>query len=162
MYKTLRLMLSLVAMWNYELLQADVPEAFLNAKLDEIVYMQMPPGYERPGYVKRLKKSLYGLCQSPRNWGQLIHGFTEMNLGFNATESDTSLYWRRSRTGRLMLLYRFVDDFEGGYHIDDEIEFMEAIEKLRKRFNIKVLPKSDMILGMRLTRDERRERSSSI
>jgi transposase InsO family protein len=153
MYKTLRLMLSLVALWDYELVQADVPEAFLNAMLNETVYMQMPPGYERPGYVKLLLKALYGLRQAPMNWGKLIHGFTTKELGFSATQSDTCLYFLRSRTGRLMLLYRFVDDFEGGFHRDDRKEFEEAIEKLRQRFNIKVLPTTDRILGMRLTRD---------
>jgi hypothetical protein len=153
MYKTLRLMLSLVAMWDYDLVQMDVPEAFLNATLDEEVYMQMPPGFEKPGVVLRLLKSLYGLCQSPRNWGKLIHGFVIQKLGFNATESDPSLYWRRSRSGRTMLLFRFVDDFEGGCHRDDRAEFDEVISKLRTRFNIKVLPTTDTILGMHLTRD---------
>ena len=52
-----------------------------------------------------------------------------------------------------MLLFRFVDDFEGGYHIDDRSEFDECIDKLRHRFNIKVLPNTDTILGMHLTRD---------
>ena len=153
MYKTLRLMLSLVALWDYEIVQMDVPEAFLNAPLPEEVFMQMPPGYERPGFVKRLLKALYGLCQSPRNWGILIHGFTKVDLQFQPTESDICLYFRRSRTGRLMLLYRFVDDFEGTYHTADRAEFMAVVEKLRVHFNIKVLPSTDSILGMRLTRD---------
>ena len=100
MYKTLRLMLSLVAMWDYELVQMDVPEAFLNAELDEEVYMQMPPGYEKPSTVLRLLKSLYGLCQSPRNWGKLIHGFVTNDLGFqcNRQRSEFVLETKSNRS----------------------------------------------------------------
>jgi hypothetical protein len=130
-----------------------VPEAFLNADLEETVYMRMPAGYERPGYVKRLKKSLYGLCQAPRNWGKLVHSFLVGDLKWTPTESDPCFYQRRSRTGRIMLIYRFVDDFEGGFHEDDRAEFQHTIDQLKERFRIKVLPTTDTILGMRLTRD---------
>ena len=67
-YKTLRLLLSIAARRDLELRQLDVPQAFTQASLDEDVYMEMPEGFEVPGMVCHLKKSLYGLKQSPRNW----------------------------------------------------------------------------------------------
>ena len=42
-----------------------------STKIEEEVYMEIPPGYSRPeviGHVCRLKKSLYSLKQSPRAW----------------------------------------------------------------------------------------------
>ena len=51
--------------------------------------------------------------------------------------SDPSFYYKRSRTGRLMLIYRFVDDMQGQHHLEDEKEFGEASDMLRERFNIK-------------------------
>ena len=42
MYKVLRLVLTLAAVWSYCLKQMDVETAFLNARLEEEVYMEHP------------------------------------------------------------------------------------------------------------------------
>ena len=80
-YKTLRVALSLVAKWDHELAQFDVPTAFLNADVDEDIYMELPEGYEQPGMVCKLHKSLYGLKQAPRNWDRLVHAFITKRHG---------------------------------------------------------------------------------
>ena len=64
----------------------------------------------------RLKKSLYGLKQAPRNWYLLISKFVSEDLGFRATVSDPCLFFKRSRTGRLIFMFLFVDDFQISYH----------------------------------------------
>jgi hypothetical protein len=134
----------------------DVPEAFLNADLEEDVFVELPPGYQKDGMVAKLKKSLYGLKQAPRNWDKLIHEFTLKELDYKATISDRSLYYSRSKTGRVLLLFRFVDDFHGGHHRLDKEEFKETLDRLKERFNVKVLKNSNLILGMRITRDRAR------
>jgi hypothetical protein len=51
----------------------DVTGAFLYGDLEEELYMSLPPGFEdseHPDYVCKLKKTLYGLKQSPRIWHQ--------------------------------------------------------------------------------------------
>ena len=80
--------------------------------------MEVPEGYrDRQGAPRvQLKKSLYGLKQSPRNWFLMISAFLMEKLGFKSTVSDPCLFFRRSRTGRLMLLFLFVDDFQVSYH----------------------------------------------
>ena len=67
---TVRILLSLVAHYNWQLLQYDVKNAFLQSDLDEEIYMNIPPGFEgnTSNKVCKLKKALYGLKQYPRTW----------------------------------------------------------------------------------------------
>ena len=153
-YKTLRIQLSLSARYGHRLHQMDVPTAFLNAELKEDVYVEIPPGYTdgKEGKVMKLKMSLYGLRQSPRNWWLQLSDFIR-SLGFKPTVSDPCLFYKRSRTGRLILIYLFVDDIQASVHPEDQAEWKEYEAMLVKRFNTKLLGESASMLGMRITRD---------
>jgi Reverse transcriptase (RNA-dependent DNA polymerase) len=50
--------------------QVDYTLAFVQSDLNEDVYIRMAKGFKRPGHVYKLKKSLYGLWQSPLNFFQ--------------------------------------------------------------------------------------------
>ncbi|RVW71473.1 Retrovirus-related Pol polyprotein from transposon TNT 1-94 [Vitis vinifera] len=66
---TVHVLLSLAANLDWSLHQLDVKNAFLNGDLEEEVYMDIPAGLETTSNfnkVYRLRKSLYGLKQSPR------------------------------------------------------------------------------------------------
>ncbi|RVW98223.1 Retrovirus-related Pol polyprotein from transposon RE2 [Vitis vinifera] len=66
-----RLLLSMAAMCSWPLYQLDIKNAFLHGDLVEEVYMEQPPGFVaqgESGLVCRLRRSLYGLKQSPRAW----------------------------------------------------------------------------------------------
>lgn len=157
MYKTMRVGLSLAAKWNHELEQLDIPTAFLNADVEEDIYMELPDGYKdaHVGMVCKLRKSLYGLKQAPRNWYLLISDFIVSVMGFKACVSDPCLYYKRSRTGRLILLFLFVDDFQGSFHEEDRAEWEELKAMLSARFKAKDMGPSTWILGMRITRDRK-------
>ena len=82
--------------------QMDVKTAYLNATIDCEIFMEQPEGYERAGkngekQVYKLRKSLYGLKQSGRNWNNMLH---EYLLGENFTQSlaDPCVYTRYSST----------------------------------------------------------------
>ena len=60
----IRSLLALANAYDLEIHQMDVNTAFLNGKLDYDVYMEQPEGFvdpDRPDYVCKLDKSLYGL-----------------------------------------------------------------------------------------------------
>ena len=61
----------------------DVKAAFLYAKLDEEVWIWPFPGEPSPpGYAHRLKRSLYGLRNAPRNWYLHLAKVLTDQLGF--------------------------------------------------------------------------------
>ena len=67
----IRLLLSVVAAFDFEVEQMDVKTTFLHGELEEEIYMKQPKGFAVKGkkeLVCKLKKSLYGLKQSPRMW----------------------------------------------------------------------------------------------
>ena len=65
--ESLRTMLALAVQHDLELHQVDITTALLNGTLEE-VFMKQPEGFVVPGskeLICRLKKSIYGLKQSP-------------------------------------------------------------------------------------------------
>ena len=62
------LLLSMAAMRSWPLYQLDIKNAFLHGDLVGEVYMEQSPGFVAQGessLVCRLRRSLYGLKQSP-------------------------------------------------------------------------------------------------
>ena len=66
---TVRVLLSLVAQFDWDLQQFDVKNVFLYRELKEEIYMDLPLSFNMHLKGKKackLKKALYGLNQSPR------------------------------------------------------------------------------------------------
>lgn len=107
---TVRILLEVSAVKNWELHQMDVQNAFLHGDLHEEVYMKRPPGFtaSKPNQVCKLKKSLYGLKQAPRCWfaklSEALLGF-----GFKQNYSDYSLFTLLRGNSTIYVLV-YVDD----------------------------------------------------
>jgi hypothetical protein len=67
-WTTIRLMLILEVLLNLKSKQGDITAAFVHADVEEgeNIYVEMPHGFKQKGKVLKLKKTLYGLRQSPR------------------------------------------------------------------------------------------------
>jgi hypothetical protein len=77
---TVRLVLALACVLDLELDNMGVDTAYLQSDLEEKVFIKKPQGYEKHGpngeeLVCRLRKSLYRLKQSRRNWHKKIDGW---------------------------------------------------------------------------------------
>ena len=73
-----RMLLAYAAHHNFKLYQIDVKSAFLNGLIQELVYVEQPPGFEDPkfpNHVYKLQKALYGLKQAPRAWYECLKEF---------------------------------------------------------------------------------------
>jgi hypothetical protein len=69
--EAIRILLVFVASKEFKLYQIDVKSDFLNAVIQEEVFVRQPPGFENPMYpnrVYKLSKTFYGLKQAPRVW----------------------------------------------------------------------------------------------
>ncbi|KAE8703466.1 NO-associated protein 1 [Hibiscus syriacus] len=144
---TVRVLLSLAVNCDWKLHQLDVKNAFLNGKLEEEVYMKLPPGLksvEGSNKVCKLNKSLYGLKQSPRAW---FERFTKVILknGYKQSLTDHTLFIKVTSTNKKAILIVYVDDIilTG----DDEEEICN-LKLLNKEFETKDLGKLRYFPGM--------------
>ena len=90
----------------------DVKTVFLHGDLHEEIYMQQPEGFESKGreqLVCRLKKSLYGLKQTPREWYHKFHSFMLLQ-GYKCSEIGHCLFTKKAKDGSLIILILYVDD----------------------------------------------------
>ncbi|KAI3701355.1 hypothetical protein L2E82_46009 [Cichorium intybus] len=103
---------TLAASNDYELEQLDVTTAFLNGELEEEIFMQQPEGFVVPGkedYVCKLKKSLYCLKQSPRQWYKRFDSFMTIHK-FSSCIYDSCVYFKKGDDGSKIYLLLYVDD----------------------------------------------------
>ena len=93
---SIRLLLSVAAAFDFEVEQMDVKTAFLHGDLEEEIYMKQPEGFAVKGkkeLASKLKKSLYGLKQSPGMWYQKFDTFIR-GLGFTRSKADHCVHFK--------------------------------------------------------------------
>jgi hypothetical protein len=73
--------MAVAARFDLELLQYDAINAFVNADLDEDVYMELLPRHRKAGRILHLKKALFGLCKLPLLW-QRFFKQSLVDIGF--------------------------------------------------------------------------------
>lgn len=102
--------------------------AFLHGDLEEEVYIDIPPGYRedlRGNKVWKLKRSLYGLKQSPRAW---FEKFTRAmrNWGCFQSQGDHTLFIKNSMKRGITALIVCVNDIVVTGDDHDEITCLKA------------------------------------
>jgi Reverse transcriptase (RNA-dependent DNA polymerase) len=89
----------------------NVKSVFLNGVLKEEMYVKQPLGYimsEKEHKVLRLKKTLYGLKQTPRARNTGIHSYFKEN-GFKQCHFEAVIYVK-ARRDKLLIVTRYVED----------------------------------------------------
>lgn len=107
---TMRMLIVVAAMKQWELHQIDINNAYLYGHIEEDIYLEPPLGYNKAkeGQVCKLKKSLYGLKQQGRQWHkELSNKLT--SYGFNRSSNDYCLFTKGTHDS-LLILVIYVDD----------------------------------------------------
>ncbi|CAI7906320.1 unnamed protein product [Closterium sp. NIES-54] len=93
-YVTLRIFLSIIAVLDLNLMQLDMKNAFLQNKLDRVLYMHQPDYFnDGTGPLCKLLKSLYGMKQSLLLWYMALDGVL-LGVGWKKSKVDTALYFK--------------------------------------------------------------------
>lgn len=113
-----RMLLSMATACDFEIDLVDVCQAFLNAELQEEIYMRPAPGVTQilgipdDSWLK-LKRNLYGLKQAPRNWSLTFIDWMTKQQGFSKASIDDCLFYKEfTHEGKdvFILLLMYVDD----------------------------------------------------
>ncbi|XP_058782988.1 uncharacterized protein LOC131657627 [Vicia villosa] len=136
----------------------DVKTAFLYGDLDETILMRQPEGYVEKGkddYVCKLKRSLYGLKQSSRQWNRRFDKFMA-RISFIRSQFDHCVYFRFRPGNSFVILLLYVDDILIASNSVEDVMRVKA--ELNKEFDMKDLGAASRILGIDIRRDRKKSK----
>ncbi len=143
---TIRTICALAAQHGLHLSSADVVSAYLNADLEEDVYLSQPVDFsDGSDKVLKLNKALYGLHQAGREWYRHFSSLLTNTLGLRRSEADHSLFMDGS-----MIIAIYVDDVLVAS--PSENTNRAFLDKLAAILDIKVQPAAREFLGIGIER----------
>ena len=146
-FTSIRALLAFAVSRNMFIHQMDVVTAFLNGTLDEDIYMEQPEGYVVPGkenLVCHLKKSLYGLKQSPQCWNRSFKEFM-ISQGFIQSAADSCVFIGKVND-QLAIVAVHVDDLI--LLTETEQEMIDLKANLPAHFKMKDMGRLHYCLGV--------------
>ena len=150
-YRTFRLLMALVAAFDLDVIQLDTVNAFINADLDQDVYISCPDGYKEKGkdICLKLRKALYGLRKSPKLWN-IEFSTTLRNLGLIPVPDEKCLFIHPTK---LIMIFFYVDDILllGAKHLRSELETL--CENLMSKYEMRRMDDFKSFLNTRVLRD---------
>lgn len=147
-FSIIRFMLAITAMFGWHTRHLDIKCAYLNGKLEEELYMSVPPLYKvEEGKVVKLKRPIYGLKQSGRNWNTEIDVFLTKN-GFKRLRSSSCVYCK----GCWTILVIYVDDIFAFSR--KKATLREIIQLIKNEYETRDLGEITYALGVKIQRNE--------
>ena len=152
-HASLRTLLSLAACLDASVDFCDYTAAYTQCNLDpsEYIYMRPPRGYDVDENGERvvwlIKRSLYGMKQSGRNWYMHLRAWLVDEQGFKPGSADPCCFYKQTEHG-LIILGVYVDDLVIVFTDKDaSIDFKAA---MRKKFEFTDQGPLKDILGMQI------------
>ena len=141
---SLRVVLTLAITNRMIIRQFDISSAFLNADLDDEVYVVPPKGVDDKCW--KLKKALYGLKKAPLAWFKTLTKFLVEELGLKYSLADKCVFFSPGSWDLMIAVY--VDDVI--LMAKDERTAELTIEKIKSRFDIHGYQQCSEYLGMNI------------
>ncbi|CAI7746915.1 unnamed protein product [Closterium sp. NIES-53] len=150
-YITLRIFLSIVAVFDLNLMQLDMKNDFLQSKLDKVLYMYQPDHFDDgTGRVCKLLKSLYGLKQSPLLWYRPLDGVL-LGAGWKKSQVNEALYFKAGDDGVTCWVLVYVDDLLAASSSPSMLK--ELKELLEAAFELREISPVVKYLGLEIVCD---------
>lgn len=153
-YSSIRFLMSLAAEYKLEIDQMDAVSAFLQGDLEEEIYMVQPEGFNNGSKVCKLNKAIYGLKQASRAWNKKLDGVL-VQLGFQRSTVDECIYFN-IKNGEIVIIAVYVDDI---LIFSNDKELTNKLKRnLSDKFKMKDIGEAKMCLGIRITRDRKKDK----
>ena len=150
-YSSWRLLMLLSIVMKWPVVQLDIPTAYLNADLDEKVFMRIPNYWQnfvddghKPGDVVLVRKAIYGLKQSGRMWYCHMGDFLTRN-GFQQSVHEPCMYMKRGQKGDVIVMVYVDDIFVSG---GDKLGCETFVKMLGDEYKAKLIGKVQSAIGM--------------
>ncbi|CAI5533817.1 unnamed protein product [Closterium sp. Naga37s-1] len=150
-YVTLRIFLSIVVVLDLNLMQLDIKNAFLQSKLDRVLYMYQPDYFDDgTGRVCKLLKSLYGLKQSLLLWYRALDSVL-LGAGWKKSQVDEALYFKAGDDGVTCWVLVYINDLLAASSSTAMLK--ELKELLEAAFELREISPVVKYLGLEIVRD---------
>jgi len=133
----MRVIFSLACILGLDSFSYDFVTAFLNAELDNPVYIRAPFGFGQfTGLILKVIRALYGLKQSPRLWSKLLMRILRGVLNLQQSIIEPCLFFEFHKD-YIILIFFWVDDLNVFCNNESIVKKLE--EYLESKFKIKKL-----------------------
>ena len=149
---SLRIIMALVAHFDFDLHQIYMKTTFLNGNIEEEVYMKQPKGLfssEGEHLICKLKKSIYGLKQVSHQWYLKFHEVIT-SFGFEEYIMDQCIYQKVSGS-KICFRVLYVDDIM--FATNDKGLLYEVKQFLSKNFDMKDMGDASYVIGIKIHRE---------
>jgi hypothetical protein len=145
--RVFRALMAIAAFFNLDIYQFDAINAFCNAKIDELVYVRYPDGFQVPGHCLKLQRALYGMPRSALLWyNELFSLLTKLGLKLIP---DTNCLFSNDK----LIVFFYVDDIVVLFHPSNIFAYHEFREKLLDAYKMREMGELKWFLGIRIIRD---------